>query len=75
MEVPLKGKVNLLLCCINPLMLELNPSKQRSLPRFFAGDIKFFSLPLEKKAYLIDFFFRFNEKKFFTLLMNWLIQE
>jgi len=29
----------------------------------------------EKKAYLIDFFFKFNEIKFCTQLMNWLIQE
>ena len=26
---------------INPLMSELNPSTQRSLPRFFSGDFKF----------------------------------
>jgi len=29
----------------------------------------------KKKAYLIDFSFKFNEIKFFTLLMNWLIRE
>ena len=28
----------------------------------------------EKKAYLINFSFRFNEIKFCTLLMNWLIR-
>jgi len=39
MKVPLKGKVNLPLCFINPLMPELNPTKQHNLPRFFAGDI------------------------------------
>jgi len=33
-------------------------------------------LPLRgKKAYLIDFSFKFNEIKFCTLLMNWLIRE
>ena len=26
---------------IKPLMLELNPSKQRTLTRFFIGDFKF----------------------------------
>jgi len=29
----------------------------------------------EKKTYLIDFSFKFNEIKFCTLLMNWLIQK
>jgi len=29
----------------------------------------------EKKAYLIDFSFKFNEIKFCTLLMNWLTRE
>jgi len=28
-----------------------------------------------KKAYVIDFSFKFNEIKFWILLMNWLIQE
>jgi len=32
-------------------------------------------LTKKKKAYLIDFFIRFIEIKFCTLLMNWLIQE
>jgi len=32
-------------------------------------------LTLRKKLYLIDFSFKFHEVKFFTLLMNWLIQE
>jgi len=32
-------------------------------------------LTLRKKAYLIDFSFKFNEIKFCTLLMNWLIQK
>ena len=32
-------------------------------------------LTLRKKAYLIDFSFKFNEIKFCTLLMNWLILE
>ena len=27
------------------------------------------------KASLIDFSFKFNEMKFFTVLMNWVIQE
>jgi len=30
---------------------------------------------LEKKLYLTDFSFKFNEIKFCTLLMNWLIGE
>ena len=29
----------------------------------------------KKKAYLIDFSLQFNEIKFCTVLMNWLIQE
>jgi len=29
----------------------------------------------EKKAYLIDFSFKFNEIKFYTLLIIWLIWE
>jgi len=62
MKVPLKCKVNLLLCLINPLTLELNPSKQCSLLRFFAWDIKFYCLLLEK-TYLIDFSFKFNANK------------
>jgi hypothetical protein len=31
----------------NPLMSEINPSKQRCLPRFFTGDFKFYCLRLE----------------------------
>jgi len=60
---------------LNPLMLELNPAKQRSLPRYFTGNFKFYCLLLEKKACLIDLSFRFNETKFYSLHMNWLIQE
>jgi hypothetical protein len=56
-------------------MAELNPSEQRCLLRFFTGDFKFYCLLLEKKAYLIDFSFKFNEIKFCTLLMSWLIRE
>jgi len=43
----------------------------------FTGGFKFYCLLLErkKKAYLIDFSFKFNEIKFCTLLMNWLIRE
>jgi len=55
---------------INPLMPELNSSEQPCLPGFFTGDFKFECLLLEKKAYLIDFSFKFNEMKFCTLLMN-----
>jgi len=40
---------------------------------FFSGDFNFYCLLLEKKAYLIDFSFKFNEIKFCTLFMNWLI--
>jgi len=32
-------------------------------------------LTLRKKAYIIDFSFKFNEIKFCTVLMNWLIRE
>jgi len=32
-------------------------------------------LTLKKKAYLIEFSFKFNEIKLCTLFMNWLIQE
>jgi len=57
-------------------MPELHPSKQRCLLGFFAGDFKFYCILLgEKKSYLIDFSFKFNEIKFCTLLMSWLIRE
>jgi len=57
-------------------MPELNPSKQGCLLEFFTGEFEFYCLLLEKKkAYLIDFSFKFNEIKFCTLLMNWLIWE
>jgi len=42
---------------------------------FFTGDFKFYCLLLGKKTYFIDFSFKFNEIKFCTLLMNWLIWE
>jgi len=35
---------------VNPLTPELNPAEQRSLPRFFTGDFKFYCLLLEKKS-------------------------
>jgi len=60
---------------LNPLMLELNPAEQCSLQRYFTGDFKFYCLLLGKKAYLIDSSFKFNEIKFCSLYMNWLIQE
>jgi hypothetical protein len=60
---------------INPLMPELNPSKQRCMLRFFTGNFKFYCLILEKKTYLLDFSFKFNEIKFCALHMNWLIWE
>jgi len=50
-------------------MLELNPSAQWQLPRLFTGDFNFLCLLLEKKAYLIDFSFKFNEIKFCNLHM------
>ena len=56
-------------------MMELNPLEQGCLPEFFTGDLKCYCLLLEKKAYLIDFSFKFNEIKFCSLLMNWLIRE
>jgi len=56
-------------------MPELNPSEQRGLPEFFTRDFKCYCLLLEKKAYLIDFSFKYNEIKFCTLLMNWFIWE
>ena len=60
----------------NPLMLELNPSEQCSLPRFFTGDFIFYCLLLGgKKASHIEFSFKFNEIKFCTLFMNWLIRK
>jgi hypothetical protein len=64
------------LICINTLMPELNPSEQGCLPEIFYCDFKFCWLLLGKrKAYLVDFSFRFNEIKCCTLLMNWLIGE
>jgi len=53
--------------------VELNPSEQACLPGFFTGHFKFEYLLLEKKAYLIDFSFKFIEIKFCTLLMKWLV--
>ena len=47
---------------------------QRSLLGFFTGNFKFQCLLLEKKN-LIDFSFKFNEIKFCTVLINWLISE
>jgi len=55
---------------INPLMPELNHSEQGCLPEFFTAVFKCYCLLLEKKAYLIDFSFKFHEIKFCTLLMN-----
>jgi hypothetical protein len=56
----------------NPLMPEFNPSKQCCLPGIFTGDLKFYFLVFgEKKAYLIVFSFKFNEIKFYTMLVNW----
>jgi len=47
---------------------------RRHLPEFFTGDFKFYCLLLRvKKAYLIDFSFKFNELKFCTVIMNWLM--
>ena len=60
---------------LNPLAPELNPSEQACLPELFFCRFKFYCLLLEKKSYLIDFSFKFNEIKFCTLLMNWLILE
>jgi hypothetical protein len=47
---------------------ESNPSEQACLPEFFSGGFKFIAFR-EKKSYLIDFNFEFNEIKFCTLLM------
>ena len=60
---------------LNPLTPDINPSTQRSLPRFFTQYFKFYCLLLEKKVYLMDFSFKFNEIKCCTVLMNWLTQE
>jgi len=62
---------------LNPLMPDINASTQRSLPRFLTQDFKFYCLHLGKKkrASLINFFFIFNEMKFCTVLMNWVIWE
>jgi len=61
---------------LNPLTADINPSTQCSLLRFFARDFKFYCLLLGgEKASLIDFSFKFNEIKFCTVLMIWLIQE
>jgi len=54
---------------------DLNASCSGCLPKFFLGFFKFQCMLLEKKLYLTDFSFKFNETKFCTLLMNWSIQE
>ena len=41
----------------------------------FTQDLKFYCLLLEKKVYLINFSIKFNEMKFYTVLMNWSIRE
>ena len=58
---------------LNPLTPHINLSTQHSVPTFFTWDFKFYCLLLEKIAYLIDFSFRFNEMKFYSVIMNWLI--
>ena len=61
---------------LNPLITGINPSTQRSLPRFFTRGFKLYYLLLGgKKQYLIHFSFKFNEIKFCTLLMIWLMWE
>jgi len=53
---------------------DLNASCSGCLPEFFLwGAVKFQCMLLEKKSYLIDFFFKFNAIKFGNLLMNWFI--
>ena len=59
---------------INPSTPELNPSDQRCLPGFFTGDFQFYFLVLEKSISRRPFF-KFNEIKFCTLLMNCLSRE
>ena len=54
---------------------DLNALCSGCLPEFFLGFFKFQCMLLKKKLYLIDFSFKFNEIKFCTLLMNWLIRE
>jgi len=59
---------------LNPLMPDINLCTQCSLPRFFYWGFKLHCLLLGgKKAHLVDFSFKFNEIKFCTLLMNWLM--
>jgi len=60
---------------LNLLTPDINPSTQRSLLGFFTRDFKFYCLLLGKKEYLIEFSIKFNEIKFCTLLMIWLIWE
>jgi len=47
----------------NLLTLELNPSEQHCLLRFFTSDFKFYFLLLEKKTHLIDFSLKFKKNK------------
>jgi len=39
--------------CINPLTPELSPSEQRSLPRFFTVDFKFYCSFLGEKRHIL----------------------
>jgi hypothetical protein len=50
------------------------PSAVAACLNFFCGFYISMQL-LEKKFYLIDFTFKFNEIKFCNLLMNWFIRE
>jgi len=60
----------------NPLTPQLNPSTQCRLRDFLLGILNFDAYFFKKKkAYLIDFSFKFSEIKFCTRLMNWLIWE
>ena len=42
---------------------------------FLLGILNFNAYSKKKKAYLIDFSFKFNEIKFCCLLINWLIRK
>jgi hypothetical protein len=55
-------------------MPEINPSMQRSLPRFCTQDFKSYCLLLEK-MFSHNFSFKLNEMKFYTVLIYWSIRE
>ena len=61
--------------CYEHIMLSLLHTVCLKVLVFFTQDFKCYCLLLEKNVYLLNFSFKFNEMKFYTMLMNWSIWE